>query len=447
MPLADAAVLVEGQQFYVQLHDPDTDEQALTTLAVWCNRFSPIVATDFPDSLLFDLEGVTHLYGDETKLAQHVLKEFHSRGYRPRVAIADTPSAAWAAAHYSTGPSTIVPVMEATSSLFELPIAALRISDTALAKLDRLGIHRISQLAELPRENLPSRIGDQVLDRLDCLTGDKAETICGHKVLPTFEQQWLLDRATDHWETVQHIICVLLERLANQLRCYGHGVVQLKICFDCASSQPVKVNIGLYRPTVDASHLNSLVQMQLETAKISAAVECVTVTADETEPMEQLQQSLLTTENSVDPREVADLVERLSSRLGVDHVVKAIPVDDWQPEKAFCCHPLTQKHDSSLPINSQQHECFSARPLRISFSPEPIDVIALIPDGPPARFHYGGEQKRVVNCWGPERLETAWWRGPCVKRDYYRVETESANRFWIFRQLDDGQWFLHGSFD
>jgi protein ImuB len=52
----------------------------------------------------------------------------------------------------------------------------------------------------------------------------------------------------------------------------------------------------------------------------------------------------------------------------------------------------------------------------------------------------------VARHWGPERIETGWWRGRTIRRDYYRVEITSGNRFWLFRQLDDDNWFLHGSF-
>ena len=444
MPLADTATLFEGNQFFTQLHDEDADRKSLATLVDWCSEFSPLVAVKEPDSLYLDLDGVTHLYGDEPTLIDHLIQAFRSKGYRPQLAIADTPSAAWSAAHFVDVPSTIV---ESPELLFELPVAALRLPDVTLEKLDRLGIHRIGQLAELPRKSLPSRIGQEVIDRLDCLTGDKSETLCVHRSPPVFEQQWLLDQATGHWETIKHIVHVLLERLASQLRQHGCGANRLSICFDCKDTRPTQIEIGLYRPSADARHFDSLAQTQLETNKFSSAVQCVTVVADQTEALEQLQDSLLA-DHRTNPRELAELVERLSSRLGENRVVRALPVDDWQPEKAFryhSCSRIRQNLDelSTKPPNSGE---FGYRPLRMFFPPQPINVTAIIPDGPPARFHYRGEQ-HIANFWGPQRLETAWWRGACVRRDYYRVETESAHRFWLFRRLDDGQWFLHGSFD
>jgi protein ImuB len=34
-----------------------------------------------------------------------------------------------------------------------------------------------------------------------------------------------------------------------------------------------------------------------------------------------------------------------------------------------------------------------------------------------------------------------------VQRDYYRIETTTGRRFWLFRRLNDAKWFLHGIFD
>ncbi len=56
-------------------------------------------------------------------------------------------------------------------------------------------------------------------------------------------------------------------------------------------------------------------------------------------------------------------------------------------------------------------------------------------------------EQRIVRRIGPERIETGWWRGHIVARDYYRVETAAGCWFWIFRRLPDGPWFLHGMFD
>jgi protein ImuB len=78
--------------------------------------------------------------------------------------------------------------------------------------------------------------------------------------------------------------------------------------------------------------------------------------------------------------------------------------------------------------------------------PERLEVVSIVPDGPPLRFQFSGRSHTVACHWGPERIETGWWRSSAVRRDYYRVETAGGERFWLFRRLHDGAWFLQGEF-
>jgi protein ImuB len=73
----------------------------------------------------------------------------------------------------------------------------------------------------------------------------------------------------------------------------------------------------------------------------------------------------------------------------------------------------------------------------------------------PDHFRIRGQLERVTRHWGPERIETRWWSGPLIRRDYYRIELENGSRLWIYCDLGDGTpyateqdrtWFLHGCF-
>jgi protein ImuB len=99
------------------------------------------------------------------------------------------------------------------------------------------------------------------------------------------------------------------------------------------------------------------------------------------------------------------------------------------------------------------------RPLWLLPQPARIEVVAIAASGAPGQFRWGGCNYSIAYAWGPERIETGWWRTSTtsrrqqesrktfVRRDYYRVETTSGARFWIFRSLADRQWFLQGTFD
>jgi protein ImuB len=85
----------------------------------------------------------------------------------------------------------------------------------------------------------------------------------------------------------------------------------------------------------------------------------------------------------------------------------------------------------------------------LRFLPQPVALatISVMPDGPPFCFRLRGREHRIARCWGPERIETGWWRGRPIARDYYRVETTTGQRFWLFRSLEEGRWFLQGNFE
>jgi protein ImuB len=236
------------------------------------------------------------------------------------------------------------------------------------------------------------------------------------------------------------------------------------------------VNVGLFQPTVNPQHLQGLIEMQLERLILPGAVEEIHVIAASTAPREQRQNDLFASGSRDDQSKLALLVERLSSRLGRDRVASAQLQAEPQVELAYRCVPLTggPTRDSGgrlfvVPPSGglQRRSAFSnrlkaglqtidtstqavlgpmLRPLQILDPPEPVDVIGIALDGPPAMFRYRRRQYRVARHFGPERIETGWWRGPSSRRDYYRVETEAGNRMWLFRRLQDKKWFLHGEF-
>ena len=48
---------------------------------------------------------------------------------------------------------------------------------------------------------------------------------------------------------------------------------------------------------------------------------------------------------------------------------------------------------------------------------------------------------------GPERIESGWWDGHDVRRDYYVARTQAGVRLWVFRErTPERRWFLHGIF-
>jgi len=463
---------------------------ALEKLAVWCEQFSPIVALDESeacDTLLLDITGVAHLFGGEASLAQLVVSKCRCRGLPARVAVADTVGAAWAVAHFGlfdcglgiadcgfrcvrpfSNPQSAIgaPALAGHPQLGPLPVAALRVSQETVRLLTTLGIHTVAGLAALPRDQLTVRFGPQLLLRLDQFTGAREEVLVAVRQPPVATAQHLLEYPVWRCDAIRQILQRLIQQICDQLFQRGQGVLRFSCRLDLPAGSALQVPVGLYQPSASAEHLLGLVDLQLERLKIREPVTAVQVTVTASDRMEARQLGIAEcgfriADYDEAHRQLAHLVDRLSSRLGRDAVLAPRLLADAVPECACRLEPITGlKKRSSRNSHTARSEAQGTRgqsslqaflrPLWLNPQPIALPVTAVILDGPPMRFRWSGHSCEVAAWWGPERIETAWWRQRAprrVRRDYYRVETTSGQRFWLFRRRDDDQWFLHGEFD
>ncbi|MGE0719106.1 MAG: DNA polymerase Y family protein, partial [Alphaproteobacteria bacterium] len=157
---------------------PDRDAADLEALAGWCRRYTPWTRADAPAGVLLDVTGCTALFGGEAALLADLGDRLGRRGFAHRLAIADTPGAAWAAARYAAGPSpAVLPPGAARAALAPLPVEALGLDAADAAGLRRVGLARIGDLYPLPRAPLVARFGTTVATRLDQALGTLAEPV------------------------------------------------------------------------------------------------------------------------------------------------------------------------------------------------------------------------------------------------------------------------------
>lgn len=436
MPVAEAPGI------HLEEYQPAADRAALELLAQWCEEFSPIVGledAEQPESLLLDITGTSSLFGDEQSLAEQVAKGFWQRKYAVRLAIADTLGAAWATARQAN-PLWIVPAGETVAALSELPVALLRISDTTVEVLAALGIWTIGQLLELPRSALAGRFEPLLIQRLHQALGLAPEQIVTCRAMPEIVVERRLEYPVDRRETIAFLLSQLIEQVTAVLAERQQGAIRLECQLDCEASEAARFEVGLFRASAQARHLQELVQTRLERLEFPGPVVAVRLAVTLAARLQSRQRQLFNDDNDT-RRELALLVDRLSCRLGREAVVRAALVPDAQPEFAYRYEPLagsSQRSRKELP--GAPH-----RPLLVEPRPVPLEVVSVVPDGPPIQVRLQGRDHRVAESWGPERIQTGWWRGGYIRRDYYRVVTTEGNRFWIFRRR--GEWFLHGVFD
>jgi protein ImuB len=458
------AVAIEPR-LVIHEEDPEGDRRALEGLAEWMVRYSPCVGLEeglAPQSLLADITGCANVFRGEDRLLERAVREVRAEGWNACIAIADTVGAAWGLARYAQTPCRTQPG-EIEQHLRPLPVAALRLADETLQLLSELGIDHVGQLLVLPRAEVPARLGAGVLHRLDQALGRASEVITLCRILPEIQASRWFEYATDRFDVLKHALEELTQEIHTVLQTRQWGARQVECCLHHEKSAACKLEVTLFRPTGSHRHLTALLRTQLEQVRVAKPVCGMSLRVTAAEPLHLSQAGLLEAERAEGLKQLSTLIDRLSNRLGREAVTRPALVPDPQPEYACRFQPVIQEESSrvrrkteSLPLleSSSDSSLFPPgfpgsvhRPLRLWPTPARIEVWRVIPEGPPQRFCWAGTEYRVTRTWGPERIETGWWRGDDVHRDYYMVTTDAGTRFWLFLRQDDDRWFLHGCFD
>lgn len=456
MPLAEArALATRGTQsretILIREHDPLADRIALERLAEWCHQFSPTVALadEGTDAIWLDVTGVGHLAGGEQKLVGRVAQEFAALGWRVHLAASDSFAAAYALARFRAveGQPLWAPPGELRALAMNLPVESLQLSPQAAETLDNLGIREVRELERLPRAGVSARLGPEATRELDRLFGQRAEALNGVRPTEHWESHLEFETPVADEAVIVEVVARLCRDLSRRMSAAQLGANCLTILLESAPEPSWQREVRLFRPSADAQHWIELATLQLEQARLDAPVTKVVVTASSTGRLELRQQELFSVSESSSEakRELATLVNRLVGRLGHRQVVRPALAPDPLPENSYRTTPAVMeersaKRSAAVPWGPLE------RPLELL--PASRQSLRLTTDdaGMPSVFHWRGEEYRVAQSLGPERIESGWWRGSPRRRDYYRVETDRGHRAWLYRRRDDGRWFLHGWF-
>jgi len=504
-PLADARALLDhfakthtsSTKIQVEPHNPRQDRERLQALAAQFQAFSPIVGleeSDQPECLLLDITGCAHLFDGEYGLSSRIIWELYSQGLFAQIATADTVGAAWAVAHRGTGPqqhtqhnpqkskqsrksrprdpaihrspvvmnmAAIIDSGQQAQAIAHLPVDALRLPKAIVERLHEFDLDTIQKLEKLPRSSLPARFGPQLLQRLDEAHGRRPEPIHPEQFPVVIRSHWLFEDPTTHVPGIHLMLDHLLEQLVEQAQQHRHGLLQMEFRLHQEDLQVHTIRIGLASPSTSLPHLKDLLRVHRERLRLNAAVERIEAQALQTVPVTQRQRRLFDDDLSdhEQNQQLTAFIDRLSNRLGATRVVRPRLLPDHQPEKAVSYHPLiahaqpnrsTAARSTAAGIAEAWYPLDELPPRPILLDPSPRQLVVHTGQPPfshPQMLQYADQWVSVQCCWGPERIETGWWRGELVRRDYYRVELSDGRQLWLFHQPDNGIWFHHGAFD
>jgi protein ImuB len=458
-PLADARAKAGFLQ--IRAVDPAADDAALRRLALWATRYTPTASPwdegNGADGFFLDIEGASHLFSGEEKLIADLAGRLHRFDLPARLAVADTPGAAWAASHFHAEPLCVLPSGKQAAALAGMPIEALRLSGETRNALRRLGFKTVGALMDKPRAPFAARFAAELLKRFDQALGLIDEPLVPIVAPPVYHSLHYLFEPIVTAATVVARASRLMQNLLHLLNRDDAGARRLRLCLYRVDGAVETIEIGLTAPTRSVSHVARLIGLKLEAlAALDDAgfgFEAIGLAVTRAEPMPERQTEFISAAEDGDRAEsCAALIDALRQRLGPHRVRRFAPVASHLPERAELLPPVDEVAVPAWPEPAQ------SRPLLVLPHAEPAEVTALVPDGPPRRFSWRGVTYDVTGAQGPERIAGEWWRTPHPSaqcnptRDYYLVEDLGGRRFWLYceglydRETAAARWFVQGLF-
>jgi protein ImuB len=435
----------------IQDADLTGDLEGLEKLALWALKsFSPVVAPDPPDGLVIDATGATHLKGGEAVYLKDLINRLAKVGVAARAAMSGSWGSAHALARYVANPTLMVPSNEAGRAIAHLPIAALRLPAEIVDGLSKVGFELVGELEASPRAPLVHRFGPELVRRLDQAYG-RAEELVEPVEAPELVQvrRAFAPEPISAAETLARYTIKLVEAFCATLEDRALGVRVADLRFYRIDHGIEAARVATAKPLRDPTRLARLLCDKIETINPGPGVEQMVLTAIAAEPLHwKPQVSDLTAPPAPD---VTDLIDTLANRLGrTGRLYRLDPSDSFVPERSVQRVPPT----APAPVLAWPERW--PRPTRLLARPEPVIAMALLPDQPPTAFTWRGQRRRVTRADGPERIHGEWWLRPgelWASRDYFQLETETGERFWVFRRGDgewaasgDLSWWMHGLF-
>lgn len=425
IPLARAQALCPTLQ--VQSRDLKREVNRLEELAAWAFRFTPTVSIEQPRGLLLEVRGSQRLFGGLANLQSELRNNLKERQIYFQTAVAPTPRGSLMLARYR---STVTVFNNAAmrSALGELPVAALPLDSKALRRLRGTGVRTLRELMRLPRGGLARRYGNGFVRMLDQTFSIVPEPRQTFRLPHEFETAIDLPAETTDTALIEMAAQRLLVALATYLRTRDCATDRLRVDLHHTHRPPSRITIGLRCGTRDISQLMGLLREHLNQVALPAPVVRLTLATETVQPFAPEPQTLFTDASTrgSDAEPSHTLFDRLEARLGADSIGRLARRADHRPEYAW----------SDAQRRAPHIACRFPRPPWLLSHPWQLAVR----QGQPWR------RGPLTLHGNAERIESGWWSGGDIRRDYYTAAESDGSQLWVFQDLRGGGWYLHGLF-
>ena len=297
-----------------------------------------------------------------------------------------------------------------------VPVERLNLDPWIPQQLQSVGVRTVGLLLALPRDGVAKRFGPEVCNHLDRLTGAAPDPRPTYRLPPQYHARFEFEAEIHSTEALLFPLRRMLREFVGFLRARDTGVQTFTLRFIHRDAVATVINVGLSMPDRSSERFLTLARERLEHTALASASVALELSADEFALPTGLNVDMLSgaTEQS---EEFGYTIDRLVARLGEDQVHGVKAVADHRPENSWA---------TATPEDKRQHLDFPDRPLWLLPEPKPLQLSGM------------------PTLTGAERIESGWWDGGDVQRDYFIARTQQGAALWVFKDLRDGSWHLHG---
>jgi protein ImuB len=456
--------------------DIGEEQRALESVALALLAYTPKVVLAHANTVLLEVGASTRLFGGLRALLTKVMSAVKGCGFTSRMGCAPTAWGAWLLAHARTRRVTrrvrIVKEMTLVRVLDALPVSLVPSAESQGGAFEQIGCTTLADLRRLPRKGVARRFGPGILQWLAQAYGqapDPREAFCAPA---SFEARLELQARVDSAEALLFATRRLVLQLVGWLSAHHTAVSEFSLLLEheLAARHAPKTSalkIAWAVPTRDADHILWLLREKLNQTTLIAPVIEMKLFADKVSEHAPPADTLFPMPTS-DGESMAQLLERLSARLGAENVMQLVARDDHRPEAAMSAEayqPALEAKPKRGKKAKSVKEHVPAEPETDAETQAEVEIDdslelpdRAVPSQPRPCWILEAPQKLLMRHERPfyrqplklisrtERIEAGWWDGNGVQRDYYVAADDHGRMFWVYRERLSGAWFLHGFF-
>jgi protein ImuB len=455
-PLAPAIVRPRPKQLWHAVVFPELMEpqrlgapaaSTLQRLCLCAQQFTSLVSIEMPNALLLEIKGSVKLFGSLAALHAAIEAAWGRLSLRAHAATAPTTLAAlWLAR--AGKPACIEDSGQLAGGLAELPIACTSWDPAWLQTLRAMGVTRVGELLRLPRAGVSRRLSPAAVLDLDIALARQAAPRRAFVPCVRFRERCDFEAEIETVLYLQKALEPLIERCAQFLRGRQAGVQSLELRLHHRVIPVTHVRLGLASITSERRRLADVLDEKLNRLELAAPVRGMELKSGSLQPLPAGSLdafagmggggSGLRAGGVCAGNTAPQLVERLRARLGEQAVYGVVLVPEHRPEAAW-----RRVHELRL-TPTLRTGGVRAGGVRVSEMPRPVWLL----DEPvllAANLQRLCQEGSILE-QGPERIESGWWDGKDVARDYYIARQSRGARWWVFQQRQTQSWYLHGVF-